>query len=113
MQLPKLIVQSVEFTKKANQNRSKSIPLEIFSGKSVLKICSKFTEDHPHRSVISVKLLYSSIEITLWHGRCLVNLLNILEYFFIRTPTLESKIKGWVEFLFKKVKRGGWNFCLK
>ena len=98
MQLPKLIAQSVECTKKTNQNRSKSIPLEIFPGKSVLKICSKFTEDHPYRSVISAKLLYSSIEITLWHGRCLVNLLNISEYFLIRTSTLESKINGvgWV-----------------
>ena len=98
MQSPKLIVQSVEFTKKANQNRSKSIPLEIFSGKNFLKTCSKLTEDHRYRSVISVKLLYSSIEITLWHGRCLVNLLNISEYFLIRTPTLESKINGvgWV-----------------
>ena len=98
MQSPKLIVQSVEFTKKANQNRSKSIPLEIFSGKNFLKTCSKLTEDHRYRSVISVKLLYSSIEITLWHGRCLVNLLNISEYFLIRTSTLESKINGvgWV-----------------
>ena len=29
---------------------------EVFLGKGVLKICSKFTGDHPCRSVISIKL---------------------------------------------------------
>ena len=30
---------------------------EVFLGKGVLKICSKFSEEHPCRSVISIKLL--------------------------------------------------------
>ena len=34
----------------------RSSPLEVFLGKSVLKICSKFTGEHPCRSVISIKL---------------------------------------------------------
>ena len=38
-------------------NRSSSPP-EVFLGKGVLKICSKFIGEHPCRSVISVKLLW-------------------------------------------------------
>ena len=30
---------------------------EVFLGKGVLKICSKFTGEHPCRSAISIKLL--------------------------------------------------------
>ena len=47
----------------------RSGPPEVFLGKSVLKICSKFTREHPYRSVISVKLQSSFIKITLWHGK--------------------------------------------
>ena len=46
----------------------------MFLRKSVLKIRSKFTGDHPCRSVISIKLL---IEIILRHMCSPVNLLNI------------------------------------
>ena len=35
----------------------RSSPPEVFWGKVVLKICSKFTEEHPCWSVISIKLL--------------------------------------------------------
>ena len=35
---------------------NRSITLDIFLDKSVLKICSKFTGEHPCRSVISIKL---------------------------------------------------------
>ena len=34
--------------------------VEMFFGKSVLKICSRFTKEHPCRSVISLKLLCTS-----------------------------------------------------
>ena len=49
---------------------------EVFLGKGVLKICSKFTGEHPHRSVISIKLLCNFIEITVRHGFFSVNLLH-------------------------------------
>ena len=39
--------------------------------RGVLKICSKFTREHPCRSVISIKLQCKFIAITLWHG-CLL-----------------------------------------
>ena len=46
----------------------RSAPPEVFLGKSVLKICTKFTGEHPMRSVVSIKLLCSFIEITVRHG---------------------------------------------
>ena len=53
----------------------------VFLRKDVLKICSKFTGEHPCRSAILVKFLCSFIEITLWNGCSPVNLLHIF-----RTP---------------------------
>ena len=49
------------------------------------KICSKFTGEHPCRSVISIKLKSSFIEVTLQHGCSPVNLLHIF-----RTPFLKN-----------------------
>ena len=54
---------------------------EVFLEKGVLKICSKFTGEHPCRSLISIKLLCNFIEITLRHGCSPVKLLHIF-----RTP---------------------------
>ena len=54
---------------------------EVFLGKGVLKICSKFTREHPCRSVMSIKLHSNFIEITLRHGCSSVNLSHIF-----RTP---------------------------
>ena len=36
----------------------RSNPLQVFLGKDVLKIYSKFTGEHPYRSLVSVKLLH-------------------------------------------------------
>ena len=55
---------------------SRCSPPQIFLGKGVLKICSKFTGERLYRSVISTKLLSNFIEITLWHGFSSVNLLH-------------------------------------
>ena len=45
---------------------SKSSRVEVvFLRKGVLKICSKFTEEHPCRNAISIKFLCNFIEITL------------------------------------------------
>ena len=65
----------------------RSSPSELFLGKGVLKICSKFTGEHPCRSAISIKL-----------QRCSpVNLLHIF-----RTP-FPKNTYGWLlleEFLY-------------
>ena len=50
---------------------------ELFFVKGVLKIYSKFTGDHPRRSVVSINLRSNFIEITLRHGCSPVNLLHI------------------------------------
>ena len=57
----------------------------MFLTKDVLKICSKFTGQHPCRSVISIKLLCNFIEITLRHGCFPVHLLYIF-----RTPFFKN-----------------------
>ena len=60
---------------------------KVFLVEDVLKICSKFTGEHPCRSVISIKLRCNFIEVTLWHGCSPVNLLDIFsEHLFPRTP---------------------------
>ena len=56
---------------------NRSNPPEGFLGKDILKIWSKFTGEHPCRSVISIKLLCNFIEITFPHGCSPVNLLHI------------------------------------
>ena len=49
----------------------------MFLGKSDLKICSKFTGEHPYRSVILITFQSIFIEIALRHGCSPVNLLRI------------------------------------
>ena len=51
-------------------------PPEVFFGKGVVQICSKFTGEHPYRSVISIKLQSNSIVITLRHEYSRVNVLH-------------------------------------
>ena len=63
---------------------------KVFLGKDVLKICSKFTVNHPCRSAISINLLCNFIEITLRHGCTHVNLLHIF-----RTPFYKNTC-GWL-----------------
>ena len=55
-----------------DENKQKYRP-EVFLGKRVLKICSKFTGEHPCRSLISIKLRSNFIKMTLRHGRFPVN----------------------------------------
>ena len=49
---------------------------EVFIRKGVLKLCRKFTGEHPYQSVISIQLLYNFIEIALRHRCSPVNLLH-------------------------------------
>ena len=64
---------------------SRSSRPEVFFRKDILKICNKFTVEHPCQSVISIKLQSNFIEITLRHGCSPVNLLHIF-----RTPFTEN-----------------------
>ena len=49
----------------------------MFLGKVVLKICSKFTGEHPCRTAISVEMFCKFFEIALRHGRSPINLPHI------------------------------------
>ena len=71
------ISEELRFFSSWNQIIFKSSPPEVFLGKVVLKICSKFTGEYPCQSVISIKLQIKFIEITLRYGCCLLNLLHI------------------------------------
>ena len=62
----------------------------VFLVKGVLEIWSKYTEEHPCRSVISIKLLCNFIGIILRHECSPVNFLYIF-----RTP-VPKKISGWL-----------------
>ena len=61
-----------------------------FLGKGVLKICSKFTGEHPGRSALSVKWQSNFIEIALRHESSPVNLLHIFRTTFPRNTS------GWL-----------------
>ena len=78
------------FFQKSFRNRSfRSSHSEVFLGKDILKICSRFKGECPCRSVILIKLLCNFIEITLQHGCSPINLLHIF-----RTPFLKNT-SGW------------------
>ena len=82
---------------------------EVFLGKSVLKICRKFTGEHPYRSAISIKLQSNFNEITLRHGCSTVNLLHISEHLFLGTTLdgcfcvffqrLSNESPAWIKLL--------------
>ena len=77
----------------------RSSPPEVFLAKGVLKICSKFTREHPCQNAISIKLFYNFIEIALQHGCSPVNFLHIFITPFPRNTSWEvNQIKlctGW------------------
>ena len=62
----------------------KSSRPEVFLGKAVLKIWSKFTGEHQWWSVNSIKLLSNFIEITLQQRCSPLNLLHIFRTLFLK-----------------------------
>ena len=64
-----------------NGQKFRSSRPEVFLGKGVLKIYSKFTGEHQRWSAISIKLQSNFIKITLRHGCSPGNLLHVF-----RTP---------------------------
>ena len=86
----------------------------MFLGKGVLKICSKFTGEHPCRNAISIKLLCNFIEIALRH----VNLLHIFRTpfpkntserllpFFVKFEDLNMEMKIWFTWIDERLTHG-------
>ena len=66
------------------------IPLEVFLGTCVPKICRKFTGEHPWQSAELIMLQSNFIEIALRHGCSPVNLVHIF-----RTPFPRNTF-GWL-----------------
>ena len=60
---------------------------QVFLGKGVLKICSKFTGGRPCRSTISTKVLCNFIEITLRGGWSPANLVHIFRRRFSKSAS--------------------------
>ena len=50
---------------------------EVFLKKDILNKCSKFTGEHPYRSVTSIKLQKTALKLPFWHGYSPVNLLHL------------------------------------
>ena len=90
-----LFIQTFECWRDSNVQKSRTSYPEVFLRKGVPKIYSKFTGEHPCRSMISIKLLCNSIKITLRHGRSPVNLLHIF-----RTPFRKN---AWRWLLLEKI----------
>ena len=65
---------------------SRSSRSEMLLVKGVLKKCRKVTGEHPCQSVISIKLLFSFIEITLWDWYSPVICCIFSEHLFLKTP---------------------------
>ena len=59
----------------------------VFIRKGVLKICSKFTGEHPWQSVISIKLQSNFIEIALRYEFSPVNLLHSFRTSFLKSTS--------------------------
>ena len=77
---------------------------EVFLRKSSLKICRKFTGEHPCRNVISIKLLCNFIEIALRHGCSPVNLLHIFRAPFIKNTSGRLLLYTFVAFFWYRFK---------
>ena len=60
---------------------------EVLLGKSVLKICSKFTEEHPCRSVILIKLLWNRFLAWVFSCKFAANFQNTFSYKHLWTAT--------------------------
>ena len=63
--LKRMVIKEIEIFIRIKFRSSRS---EVFLGKGVLKICSKFTGEHSSRSVILITLQNNFVEITIWHG---------------------------------------------
>ena len=102
----------VDFVAGFSRNRN-SCP-EVFIKKGVLKICSKFTGEHPCRSAISIKLQSNFIEITFRHRCSPVNLLYIFRSPFPKNTSRRLLLKKVWQALLKQhfLKNAIWGLSL-
>ena len=72
---------------KTPKERFRNSHSDMFLGKDVLEICSKFTGEHLCRSVILIKLHCNFTEITLQHGHSPVNMLHTFRTPFVKNTS--------------------------
>ena len=95
---------SITFAKKHTTARGQPETLiqkqtpDVFLGKDVLKICNKFTREHPCQKVVSIKLQSNFIDIAFRHGYFLINLLQIFRTTFPRNTSKELLISPSIYF---------------
>ena len=75
-------------------SRIRSSHPEGFIRTGVVKICSKYTGEHPCQMVISIELQSNFIEMTFRHGCSSVNFLHIFRTLFARNTC------GWLLLLY-------------
>ena len=66
---------------------SRSSLSRVVLGKGVLKICTKFTGEHPYCSAISIKSQSDFTEIALRHGSSPVNLVHVFRILFSKNTS--------------------------
>ena len=84
-------------TTKTRKSLFRSSHPEVILRKGVPKKCSKFTGEHPCRSLISIKLQSNFIEIALPHECSPVNLLHIFRTHF---PKASLPLHLYISFLY-------------
>ena len=86
------IIKRMKLSEAISQKFRISRP-EVFLGKGVLKICSKFPGEQKCRSAISIKFQSIFIEITLPYGCSPVNLLHIFGASFLKNTSGQLLLK--------------------
>ena len=79
-----------------NHEKYRSSHPEVFLGKGILKIYTKFTGGHPCCSAILIQLQINFIEIALRNVCPLVNLLHIFRTPFLKNTTGWVLLKFWI-----------------
>ena len=97
-------------------NDSQKQPFRGILGKGVLKICSKFTGEHPCQSVISMQFSWYHFSTEVYSCKFAACCQNIISYGHLSWAAPEkspwfplSKWKWWFEFIKKYIDC--WHFC--
>ena len=83
-----------QVTAPSKLDRLRSSHPEMFLGNVVLKMCNKFTGEHPCQSETSIALLCNFIKIIRRHGCCPVNLQHTFGTLFLKITSEGLLVQG-------------------
>ena len=83
----------VKFEITASYIKYRSSSPKVFLGQGVLKMCNKFTGEHPYQSAILIESQSNFIEIAPWRGCSHVILLHIFRTPFSKNTSGELLLK--------------------